>query len=312
MTSPTAMAQPLTYTNIRRSRVSLADLYLLTLRQHRVGIAATVAGYLVFALLVRFTNNVSVTSTFHFDPKNVLPALAGAVAVFWGAPLLANEYERHTNLLVWSQDVSPRRWLLAKVTLLGALIVALTAVLAIAEQAGFGNIEQDTSFVYWQPVFEAAIPLAIGYAVFGFAIGLAASAVWRRVIPAMATALAGFAGIRLLISTLVRPYLFLHLITPVQWITPVTDNGSPDGLWLDFHYLNTAGQAVPEDAAFAGIQLTPDTNVNQVLLKHGVVKDVIVYQPASRVGTFQLAELAIYLVLIAIAVFIAFRAVRRA
>jgi hypothetical protein len=37
-----------------------------------------------------------------------VPALVG---VFWGAPLLAREYDTGTFRLAWTQSVSRRRWL---------------------------------------------------------------------------------------------------------------------------------------------------------------------------------------------------------
>ncbi|UMP00551.1 ABC transporter permease [Amycolatopsis sp. EV170708-02-1] len=46
-----------------------------------------------------------------------VPLLAG---VFWGAPLLAREYERGTYQLVWTQSVSRGRWLGAKFGVLAA------------------------------------------------------------------------------------------------------------------------------------------------------------------------------------------------
>lgn len=47
----------------------------------------------------------------------LLPALIGA---FWGAPLLAREYERDTYKLVWTQTVSRQKWLAVKLSVIGA------------------------------------------------------------------------------------------------------------------------------------------------------------------------------------------------
>src|ERR1700677_4999172 len=41
----------------------------------------------------------------------IAPALAG---MFWGAPLVAREYENGTYRLVWTQSSSRARWLAAK------------------------------------------------------------------------------------------------------------------------------------------------------------------------------------------------------
>jgi len=50
------------------------------------------------------------------------PALIG---VFWGAPLIAREFEQGTQRLVWNQSVSRGRWLTVK---LGAVALAAMTV----------------------------------------------------------------------------------------------------------------------------------------------------------------------------------------
>jgi hypothetical protein len=74
---------------------------------------------------------------------NFLPMLAG---MFWGAPLLAREYEQGTDILAWTQTVSRRRWLAVKLT-------AFTAA-AIAAATGFSLL-----FGWWvRPVQPARRP----------------------------------------------------------------------------------------------------------------------------------------------------------
>ncbi|MEU4324856.1 hypothetical protein [Nonomuraea dietziae] len=52
-----------------------------------------------------------------------LPLLAPAmIGAFWGAPLLAREFEHGTDQLTWTQSVTRRRWLIAKVGGLGAAV----------------------------------------------------------------------------------------------------------------------------------------------------------------------------------------------
>ena len=138
MTIPTAAARPGLLTT-GGGQVGFADLCRVAVRQHRIGIACTLVGYLGFALVVLFSRQITFTMTFHVSPANIVPGFAAVVAVFWGAPLLATEYERHTNLFAWSQDTSPGRWLLAKITVLGILIVVLTSLLTLAQMAVIGT-----------------------------------------------------------------------------------------------------------------------------------------------------------------------------
>jgi hypothetical protein len=50
------------------------------------------------------------------------PVLLG---VFWGAPLVAREYEAGTHTLAWGQELSARQWLRGKVAVLGVAAVLL-------------------------------------------------------------------------------------------------------------------------------------------------------------------------------------------
>ena len=57
-----------------------------------------------------------------------VPALVGA---FWGAPLIAREFENGTHRLVWTQSVSRTRWLAAKLIVVGAASVIATGLLSL-------------------------------------------------------------------------------------------------------------------------------------------------------------------------------------
>ena len=41
------------------------------------------------------------------------------VGLFWGAPVLAREFERGTHRLAWTQSVPRRAWLVVKLGVLG-------------------------------------------------------------------------------------------------------------------------------------------------------------------------------------------------
>jgi ABC-type transport system involved in multi-copper enzyme maturation permease subunit len=311
MSTPTVAARPGTFTSVQRPQADFAELCRLALRQHRTGIVWAAVCYLGLGLLLLYRQPIPVSYNFAIHPEQIVPGLAGVIAVFWGAPLIATEYERRTNVFAWSQDATPTRWLLAKITVLGGLVVVMTVLVTLAQQQFVGNF-----LPYDWENFEASIPLALGYAAFGFTLGIAVGALWRRVVPAMATTLVVFAGIRFLIGLYLRPELFAQLITPLRWIAPISSPSNvPDAaaLWLNYTYLNAAGQPVPYPGdAFNNMGETTQDAYVRIMHQHGVWQNAIDYQPASRVPVFQLAELAIFLVLTAIAVWIAFRAIRRA
>jgi hypothetical protein len=54
------------------------------------------------------------------------PAFATMVAVFWGAPTIAREYEQRTYKLVWSRERPATRWLALRVGHLLAPLAVLT------------------------------------------------------------------------------------------------------------------------------------------------------------------------------------------
>ncbi|MEU8088459.1 hypothetical protein AB0B57_33195 [Micromonospora sp. NPDC049101] len=57
----------------------------------------------------------------------VVPPLIGA---FWGAPLVAREFEAGTYRLVWTQSISRSRWLAVKLAVVGTVTVVATALLS--------------------------------------------------------------------------------------------------------------------------------------------------------------------------------------
>jgi hypothetical protein len=66
-------------------------------------------------------------------------------------------------------------------------------------------------------VFSARGLVAIGYAAFAFAFGVASGALTRRTLPAMATTLLGFTATRIAFTVGVRPHLLAarHLLLPL-------------------------------------------------------------------------------------------------
>ena len=226
----------------------------VTWRQHRIQVLVAVAFVVVLggALLFHGLRTGSVVATFepgtagydnalgrHFNQLgNVLLLSAGVPALlglFLGAPLLAREYERGTHLLAWTQSVSRRAWLGVKLAGLGAA-VAVTGLgfgLAMYAWAGeFGSLRSGGRLANLELFVSTGIVPAAWW-LFGFAVGVAAGTVLRKLLPAMVvTLVVFFVAYGVLLNTDAR----LHYATPVH--VELTDPVVPDQLSV-----NTPGGA---------------------------------------------------------------------
>jgi ABC-type transport system involved in multi-copper enzyme maturation permease subunit len=133
-----------------------------------------------------------------------IPALLG---MFWGAPLVARELESGTYRLAWTQSVTRRRWLSVRVALVGAAALAIAGLSSWLVSWWFAPLDAVNMNRLDPSVFTARGVVAIGYAGFAFALGVAAGTLTRRTLPAMATTLLGFIAARIAITLWIRPHL---------------------------------------------------------------------------------------------------------
>jgi hypothetical protein len=137
-----------------------------------------------------------------------LPALLG---VFWGAPLVAREFETGTYRMIWNQTVSRGRWLAIKLGLVALLAVAVTGALTLV--LGWAADPFDTlegsKFGIFSFASRGLTPFA--YALFAVVLGITAGLVIRRTLPAMAVTLLVFAVLQVAMPLGIRE----HLATPV-------------------------------------------------------------------------------------------------
>jgi ABC-type transport system involved in multi-copper enzyme maturation permease subunit len=253
----------------------------------------------------------------------LVPALIG---IFWGAPLISREFETGSFRLAWNQSVTRTRWVLTKLSLIGVAAVAAAGLLSLALTWWASPIEQalsdgqpGTSFLPLSPlVFGARGIVPLGYAAFAFALGVTAGVLIRRTVPAMAVTLIIFAGVQILMPTLVRP----HLIPPVQATAPFNANDADD-------FVITTQQNGPATMTLVGNYSQPGAWIlsNQTIAQSGRVFDgpparactsnsappqacnnwvnslhlrqLVTYQPQGRFWPLQGAETGIYLVLAA-------------
>jgi hypothetical protein len=131
--------------------------------------------------------------------------LPGIVGVFWGAPLVAREMESGTYRLAWTQSVTRRRWLATRLAVAGSVVVVLTGLSSLAVTWWARPLDLANADQFW--TFDQRDLVPIGYAAFGFALGVTLGLFIRRAVPAMAATFASFIAVRFAFETWVRPHL---------------------------------------------------------------------------------------------------------
>jgi hypothetical protein len=272
----------------------------------------------------------------------IVPAVIGLLI---GAPLVAGEVETGTSNFAWTQSVTRSRWLLAKAGWLllaaavwGGCVGGLVTWWSGPRNALYGNALQPNDFD-----MQGIVPVA--YALFGMALGIAAGAVLRRTLPAIAVTLAGFIAVRVLVAEILRPH-YLSAVT--AYYSVVSNWTQPAGAWvLGSGVVNKSGQvlSVPDVvvnqggvpnviqgvpvgdlpaackalvSAAAGTisRATPNgggapmARIGSCIASAGF-RQFISYQPISRYWAFQGIETAIFLTLAAALVAVGFAVVRR-
>jgi ABC-2 family transporter protein len=196
----------------------------------------------------------------------LVPAIIG---IFWGAPLLAREFETGTFRVAWTQSVSRSHWVLTKLAL-GALASVIAAgVYSLTVTWWFRAFDLANDNLHSFTIFDQRDLVDIGYTLFAFAVGALIGAVLRRVVPAMAATLGAFVLVRVGIAVWVRP----HFRSPLHRTASMLDGGfgiessngshativaKPADLGNDWvihsHLVNNAGQPVSNAASATFLQ----------------------------------------------------------
>jgi hypothetical protein len=234
-----------------------------------------------------------------------VPVLIGA---FWGATVAGRELETGTAALIWTQSIPRRAWLRAKVTtLLVASVLCSAAVSGVVTwwaRPGSPNYNNRFEGIHFDT--QGVVPVA--YALFAAALGLFAGTLWRRALPAIATTVGAFLGVRLLIELLARP----HFNSPIVRVYPVGDmDPTPAGALSISNDLLHHGQVVngPIRPACAELSLTR-APMNDCMQRLGYELRSI-YQPANRYWPFQWIEFGIFVGLAAVLTVVAVLMLRR-
>jgi hypothetical protein len=256
---------------------------------------------------------------FLFDLVGLSAAVPALFGVFWGAPLVAAEIEAGTHLLAWTQTVTRRRWLAVKLAAVLGLAALWGGAMTTLTTWWSGPANAVNQYRFDLGHFDTQGLVPVGYAVFGVALGVTAGVLLRRLLPALAVTLGGFAGIRFGIDYGLRP----HYLAPLTRTLPLGSSApvAPGSYWqVGSDVLDPAGHAssglllTPARMPAGCAHIPPVPGSAQALLRclgaQGW-RQVTTYQPAGRFWAFQGIETAIYLALAAVLVVVAFEVVRR-
>ena len=249
------------------------------------------------------------------------PALIGT---FWGAPLIAREFETGTFRMVWMQSVTRARWVAAKLALPGLAAIVVTEGLTLMDGWWAAPIGQaarlapGTSFPlgmgpFSLPAFDAHGVVPLSYAAFGFTLGVTVGVLFRRALPAMAVTLAVFAAVQVAMPLAIRPNLFPPAHTTQSLAESFSGRqsvgiggkftftlayiDSEPGSWiLSSGAADAAGRPVSIMPAACQNAAASSGDPTQCLVSHGI-GIAASYQPASRYWPIQWTETGIYLAL---------------
>jgi hypothetical protein len=227
----------------------------------------------------------------------ILLLLPGLLGAFAGAPLFARELETGTFRYAWTQGVGRMRWAAALV-LPGAL--GISVVLWIFGQVITWHqhplIERGLRTPLDSEMFPITGIAIIGWGLLGFALGVLAGLVWRRVLPAVASAFAVWFGLAYL----------AHGLRRQDYRTPLTATGlnlargrefigqwwTKGGVRVSDAVIDNKLRALGADVSGSGVKIHASpgqVDPLQYLSQHGY-QQVSSYQPASRFWPFQLIE----------------------
>jgi hypothetical protein len=258
----------------------------------------------------------------------LLQVVPGLIGAFAGGPVLARELETGTFRFAWTQGFGRWRWALATLVALAVVLAAATAAFGVLVSWCFqpfsapGNqalgVYGDSPLVLLFGLRAVTFP---AWTLAVFAIGALAGMLIRRVVPAIAVALAAYAGLAVAAVAFLREHYLPALVTSnpnlpgTAWVIGQwwTRNGRfafadnpPDGLINEYCNFSQSSSGKAAGAGGGG----GGNPFAQCLGPHGYVNWTS-YQPASRFWPFQWIEggwlLALAVLLIAVALWLVHR-----
>ncbi len=323
-----------------RRSVPWTRLVWVTWRQHRValaGVAALLGGLglylLIMGLRIR-SGYASVTSchpagsaaceltrslvTSDYYPTaqtmtgflQVVPALVG---VFVGGPVLARELETGTFRFAWTQGCGRLRWVVVKLALLAVTVTVAAETFSLLFSWYFQPwFAQDLDGGLAPQLFDLRGIDFAAWTLLAFALGVAAGALIRRTVPAMAVALAAWTGLFFGTFMFLRKHYQAPLVAgSAKANTPSFANNWSWAQW----YTGPNGKPVSQQTIRAvmarapqAVQYSKNANASTAYLSAHHYTQWWLYQPQTRYWHFQFIEggwlLALSVILLAGAIWL--------
>ncbi|MDX3506282.1 ABC transporter permease [Streptomyces sp. ATCC51928] len=247
------------------------------------------------------------TELFLSDGGTVLLLLAGLIGVFVAGPLIARELESGTFRLAWAQSVSPAHWLAARLAVPAALaVIGLTVLIAVYRWGLWALRGYPYSHLtpwYASGVFPGTGPALLGFALLAVAVGALCAVLVRRTLLSMS------------LTALVLGVVALGLGKRRYelWPAVLRQSAGPvqlgPGDWdIDMGWLTESGRKLYWQDCDVAYSLR---DIETCMRERGAVDYFAEVHPASHYWPLQLVETGILLALAALAVFAAFRVLRR-
>nr|WSY53700.1 hypothetical protein OG999_28740 [Streptomyces sp. NBC_00886] len=222
------------------------------------------------------------------------------VALWAGGMLIGRELENGTVELVWTQSVSPARWLAAKLAAPAALLTAGTTLLVLLHRLLF-DAHQVPKGWNWSDngTFETNGPIAVAFPLLGLALGALAGLVVRRAMAGLVVA-AVATGIARSLVLWASPHLW-----PWKADVSALHDGYPPmkaAFYGGEGAVTSTGAHIPDPCSGAE---------KACMAAHDVVGYYREYHPSSQFWPLQLTETALILTVAALATTAAFTLLRR-
>lgn len=210
------------------------------------------------------------------------------VAAYVGGVLIGRDFETGTVDLVWTQSISPLRWLAVKLGVAAVLVTAGTTAMALAFRLVWLSGERRLLDPWYASgTFNAMGPTVLAYALLGLAVGALAGLLTGRALPALGAAF----GVTLLVR-LLGDVFRSELWPKVHWDWR---GRMPDDA-QEFLY------EVPGSAG-----RLPDGRSSDAL---NATREIMAIHPSSHFWPIQLVETGLVLGMAALAAAVAFRVLR--
>ncbi|MFD4028455.1 ABC transporter permease [Streptomyces sp. NPDC058576] len=247
------------------------------------------------------------TETFLADGGGVLLLLAGLVGVFVAGPLIARELESGTFRLAWAQSVSPARWLAARLAVAAAPAVIGLTVLVVAYRWGLWALRAgpNSPALRWhaEGVFPGTGPAVLGYALLAVAVGALCAVIVRRTLVSVSVTALVLGAVAACLGA--RRYE----LWPSAFRQSAAVLDTDPGDWpIDTGMLTASGERLYWQDCY---EADMTQGVEACMRGRGGIGYFTEYHPASHYWPLQLVETGILLALAALAVFAAFRVLRR-